>query len=364
MRIGVVRGDIPGSIFLADLEPSSQLNFPTEPVGQTRYISRPTSVTVGAMLSASIPASLVSTADIVFPVTINAGNQTLKVRAAATDAFTTVLVPTGVYSNVSALVGAVQVALKGTAFEAVVFSATKLALHSKAKGTGARIEVGTLAGGSTFNTPANLALLGANFTVPAASAFIAATFPVGGPLDVRSSTIRTQLGAGLTDAMVNTAADSIAPKFVETDVAIKSFQVGDIAKLLSASYNPDPNRLPAIANGAAIVVVQDDGFTAFTSSVPVVTNAQMNVPVPGALTITGTGLASVGTPNAELVATKVKFLLPVPVTVGQSYIVAAGGTVSASSIVIPASKVPAGVGVGTQVQVQYTSLVSNIFTIV
>ena len=78
MRVGVIRGDIPSPIFLADLESTSQTNFPTEPEGQTRYISRPTSVTVGAMMSANIPASLASGA-IVFPLAINLGvNDALK----------------------------------------------------------------------------------------------------------------------------------------------------------------------------------------------------------------------------------------------------------------------------------------------
>jgi hypothetical protein len=60
----------------------------------------------------------------------------------------------------------------------------------------------------------------------------------------------------------------------------------------------------------------------------------------------------------------VKFFLPVPVTVDQYFIVAAGGTVSKTSIVLPAAVVPAGVAAGIKVQVQYTSLVSNQFTLV
>ena len=41
MYVGVIRGDLPGPLFLADLEQTSQTNFPTEPFGQTQYISRP-----------------------------------------------------------------------------------------------------------------------------------------------------------------------------------------------------------------------------------------------------------------------------------------------------------------------------------
>jgi hypothetical protein len=40
-RIGVVRLDLVGPVFLNDLETVSQRNFPNEPPGQTRYISPP-----------------------------------------------------------------------------------------------------------------------------------------------------------------------------------------------------------------------------------------------------------------------------------------------------------------------------------
>lgn len=364
MRVGVIRGDVPGPIFLADLEPTSQTNFPTEPEGQSRYISRPTALTVGAMMSASIPASLVSTGAITFPLVINNANHTLKIRKLLTDAYTSVVVANAAYANITDLVAAVNTALAATDFVAVAFSSTKLALQTKTKGEGVRIQIDSAAGGSTFNTPAVLGAGGQNKTVPSPAAFITATLPVGGPLNVSAATIRTSLGGGLTDAQVKIAADAIAPQFVETDTAIKSFLVGDLSALLSASWNPDPNRIPAIVSGAAIEVVEDDGSTAFSVTGPTILNAQFNVPGAGDVTITGTGLASAGAPNAEVEATKVKFYTDKPESLQQYFIVDASGTVTETSIVIPASLVPAGVKAGTEVQVQYTSLVSAKFALV
>jgi hypothetical protein len=244
----------------------------------------------------------------------------------------------------------------------------RLALQTRATGEAVRIEYDTTGGGSTANTPLALAAIGDVFTVPSAATYLGAVSPVGGPLDVSQATIRAQLGAGLTDAQVETAAVVIAPKFVETDVAIKSFEVGLISKYLSATYTPDPNRLPPIALGPAIAVVEDDGVTPFVAPVPALTNAQFNTPVPGAITLTGLGLSGVGTPNSEVEETLVRFLaLGSTLTLKslpQSAIITAGGIVSKTSIVIPPAIVPVGVVAGYNVQVLFTSLASNVFTIV
>lgn len=370
MRIAVIRGDLPGPVFLADLEDVSQYNPPTEPRGQERYLTRPTSASFGAAMALYAPASLGSTADITFPLVINAGNQTLKLKQAASDPFTSYLIPTGNYANMTALLAAINSILSGTgAFVAVPLGTAptlRLAIQTTAKGAGNRIQYDTTAGGSTANTPLALAAGGANFTVPAASTVITATVPVGGPVDVSPATIRTQLGAGLTEAQWVALQNALAPLLVETDVALKSFQVGYLFDLRNAAYNPDPNRLPPIASGAAVAVVADDGVTPFVSPVPTITNAQYNVPAPGMITITGTGLAGPGSPNSEVVQTRVKFFTaPDTRYVDQARITATvGGVVSATSIVIPASLVPAGIGVGSRVQVRFTSLASNAFTLV
>lgn len=156
MRVGVIRGDLPGPVFIADLEQTSQPTPTTAPPGQTRYISRP--------------------------------------------------------------------------------DATRIAAYLTAQGLAA-----------------------------SASTIITTCLPVGGPLDVSSATITGIAGLGAaTAAQVKGIADLIAPQIAETSIARNSFLKGNLKGLLSASYNPDPSRTPALSNGAAITVVTDDGVTLYT----------------------------------------------------------------------------------------------------
>lgn len=368
MRVAVIRGDLPGPVFLSDLEVVSRFNPPTEPLGQERYITRPTSASFGAVMASYAPANVVSTGNITFPLLINAGNRTLKIKGAAADPYTSVLIPLATYANITTLLAAINSVLPA-AFTAVPLATSptlRIALQTTTKGAGLRIQYDTTAGGSTANTPLVLAVGGATFTVPAAATVITATVPVGGPIDVSAATMRTQLGAGLTDAQLLALTNALAPLFIETDVAIKCFQVGELKDLRNAAFNPDPTRIPPIASSPAVIVVADDGTTLFTAPLPLITAAVWNTPV-GGITITGVGLAGPGSPNSEVVSTEVKiFTAPDPRLIPQGIITAAvGGVVSATSIVIPASKIPQGlgIGVGTRVQVRYTSLASNQFVL-
>lgn len=364
MRIGVIRGDIPGPIFVADLEPTSQVNVPTEPAGQTRYISRPTAATVGPFI-ATLPATLVSQSDISFPLTINGGNQTLRIRGAATDPYTVVNVAGSTYADMSELVAAVNAALLTTPFKAQAFSAVRLTLLTEATGTGTFIAVDSVVNGSTLNAPLGLLVGGDTWLLTSAAGCIASTLPVGGPLDVSALNVRATLGRGLTDTQVGQLADLIAPRFVESNTVLDSFLAGDVYQLLSNSFNPDSTRIPPIANGAAITVVADDGVSLFNYVGPSLTNAQLNVPVPGAITLTGYSLAGPGSPNSELDETKVAIYLTAGTkTLTQQVILAAGGQVSEGSIVIPASIVPPGITSATQTQVQFKSFVTNKLTLV
>ncbi len=368
MRVGIIRGDLPGPLFLADLEPTSQTNFPTEPAGQTRYVSRPNVALVTAAMTAAAGAGLESTGDITFPLTINAGNQTLKAKISAAAGFTTILIPAAVYANTAALVAAANpvLALSGMALEIDPLHPLRVVLYSLTFGPGSYIQNDTIVGGSTFNTPAVLPN-GASFTEPTAAALITALLPVGGPLDVSAATIRTNLGPALTDAQVKTIADSIAPQFVETTPDVVSYQIGDIHGYLLPNYTPDPNRLPALALGPAITVVQDDGVSLFTAALPQITGAVHNTPNPGDLTITGVGMANVEAFNATTVhvtnPTTGQF-----VRVQQKVIQAtlSGGTqgvVTATSIVIPASLLGGATGfgsvVGNTVELQYRTLANT-----
>lgn len=250
MYVGVIRGDLPGPLFLADLEPTSQTNFPTEPAGQTRYIARPNLAKITAYLA----------------------SQSLAASAAA---------------------------------------------------------------------------------------LITATNPVGGPLNVASATIKAVAGLGAaTNAQVAALQNLLAYHFSETDVAIKCFALGNMAKYLASTFTPDPNRKPALAQSAAIYVVQDDGSSLFTFAVPNISASTLSG---GILTITGTGLG-----NSEYFdTTTIHITGPALAGPTHSYrlsqraiLHAAGGVVSATSIVIPASLIPAAV-TGSTVQVKFSTLASN-----
>lgn len=151
MRVAVIRGDLPGPLFIADLEPTSQ-GVPSMDRGQTRYLSRPDLTKIQAYLDGQALAA-------------------------------------------------------------------------------------------------------------SASALVTATVPVGGPVNVSSTTIKSVTGlAGATNAQVTALQDLLAPQFVETAVANNSWTHGNLKRLRDASFTPDPNRF---STGAAIVTVEDDGSTAY-----------------------------------------------------------------------------------------------------
>lgn len=370
MRIGVIRGDVPGGVTLQDVETISQRNSPTEPEGQTRHIDRPVLATVGAALPA---ATLVGTVDISSGVTVVVStSDDLRVRNAAA-AFVTATVAAAAYTSGQEVVDAVNAALVVATLDGDIVASLhenglNLVLTSTIVGAGSLVEVDTTANGSNINALVGFNVAGDIFTMPTAATVVTAMLPVGGPLDVGDTTMDATVGEGLTAAQQSTLADTLAPQFVETDTVIKSFQMGMIFGFAGATWNPDVNRLPAIADGAAIEVVQDDGVTPFVAALTVITSATADAPNAGDLTIAGTNLGVV----EEEDKTVVRVTNPTTgasVRLFQQIIIATltGGTqgsVAPTSIVIPASLL-AGLGVvDNEAQVQYTSLASGVEVVV
>ncbi len=396
MYVGVIRGDMPGPIWLGDLETVSQTNFPTEPVGQAVYLGRPSATALTDYLggldanydnvpyqgSGGVPAGIIGTAAVTFPLTLTGSNNTLSIQFVSAGPFTAFTIPAATYPNMVSLLAAVNTVLAGSGAVAATDTATStfFILTSTAVGVGAYIGVNST-GTSTFNTPSNLGS-SANFTMPTAAAIITGILPVSGPLNATPANVLTYLGAAPQAAG---ALSLIAPQFVETTEAIQSFQVGVLAGFLSQTYNPNPRLLPPLAYGPAITVVQNDGTSAFTAPLPIISGAVHNTPNTGDITITGSDLG-----NSEFLgATEVRVTgvspgpgLPAPtIRLGQKQIVSTltGGTqgvVSATSIVIPASLLtysPGGspfpatpvvagpaLGVaGSTVEVQFTSLANS-----
>lgn len=371
MRLGVIRGDLPGPLFIADLEPVSRYNPAIEPRGQERYVSRPTTAGVESALSNSTTGAgaVLNGSDISgsFPLAINAANDDLKVKTSAAAAFTTVLIAQTTYATLASLVAALNVALAGTGITARTnVAGNGVALESNTYGVNSYLANDSVANGSVANTPLGLAN-GVARTMPAASAFITAALPVGGPLDVSTATING-VGAGTnanalslipaSRGTVTALADAMAPQFIETPVALDSFLVGNMADLLSANFNPDTRRRPALVNGPAIEVVEDDGSTTFSLTVPTVATATLNSPGAGDVTIAGTGLG-----DPERNETVVRFTGDVTATLQQAVLENAGGSVSDTAIVIPASLIAGAATTTTSVQVRVRQRVSAVVAV-
>ncbi len=157
---------------------------------------------------------------------------------------------------------------------------------------------------------------------------------------------------------VTALADAIAPQFIETPVALDSFLVGNMADLLSANFNPDTRRIPALADGPAVEVVEDDGSTAFSLTLPVVSSATLNSPGAGDVTIAGTGLG-----DPERNETVVRITGDVTTTIEQVVLENAGGSVSDTAVVVPASLIPGAATTTTFVQVQVRQRVSAVVAV-
>jgi hypothetical protein len=167
------------------------------------------------------------------------------------------------------------------------------------------------------------------------------------------------LGNGIFVDQKDAVVGAIAAKVYNTNVALQSLKTGGLSKYLSAGFNPDPTRVPALVDGPAITVVEDDGTTPFAPGLPVIATVVLDSPNPGDLEITGTDLA-----DSEQDLVLVRILGAGAKTLYQKTIrtTNTGGTqgvVSDTSIVIPASLIPGVQATLTSVWVKFDSYASN-----
>lgn len=359
MHIGVIRGDLPGPVLLSGLEPVSQHNPSTEPSGQEVYVSRPTVAELEAVFADADVGlgAAIEGGTITFNLVIDGTNDTLRLKTSAAAAFTDVLIAQTTYTTLADLVTAIQAALDLAGVAVTVYenrAGDGIVLESNTLGVTSYLESDTDANGSTANGDLAIADGEVRTLVALASDLITDGLPVGGPLDVSAATLEasgtTTAAAALAPIPVargTTAAvaNAIAPKIADTPVAVDSFLAGQISDLLNANFNPDPRRNPALVNGAAVEVVEDDGSTDFATAnaLPAITSATLDSPGAGDVTIAGTNLAGPGAPTAERKEVTVKFTgTGTPggpldgLVLSQELIEANGGTVTATSIVVPA----------------------------
>lgn len=362
MRLGVVRGDLPGPLLIGDVEPISQHRAPVEPRGQERYVGRPTVAEVEAVLAHATTGAgaTIQGSDIAgsFPLTIDGTNDDLRIRTSAAASFTVLLVPQAVYASLTTLLAALNTVLTalGVTARQGTGSGSRVALEGP-HGVSSYVEIDSVANGSVANTPLGLGAAALARTMPAAATYITALNPVAGVLDVSVATI-SGVGASTNSSALSLVptsrgthenlADAIAPQFIETTVAVESFMSGHIFGYLSSSFNPDSRR--GLPSGAAVSAVQDDGVSLFTAPLPNITL----VVLAGTVTITGVGLGSFDSKETvvQLVTGQTVIRLD------QVRIEQAGGSVSATSIVVPASLV-SGLTLATLVRVQVRGHVSS-----
>ena len=197
--------------------------------------------------------------------------------------------------------------------------------------------------------------------VTVAATLITATVPVGGPVNVASATITGVAGLGAATAtQVAAIQELLAPQFVETDTVKKSFLFGNLAGYRAATFNPDPRRDPALVNGAAISIVQDDGSTPFVLAGPVITTADKDTPGAGDLRITGTNLGPYGLYSFTVIVTG-----PGARKLTQAQIVAGGGSINAAGTIIniPAALLPGIANTTSFARVQVNDMLSAAVTL-
>lgn len=378
MRVGVIRNDLAQAILLADLEPVSRYNPAIEPRGQERYVKYPESSSITALLlDSTVGAGAVAEGSDIsggFPLTITgSSNDVLRLSTTIGGTFTDYTLAAGSVADLTALLAVINAAIAGSGItaRAGVGSGDRVALEGPL-GTSSQVEIDSTGNGSTANADLGFSTSGVQRSMPGASDTLVVLSPPGGPLAIEDSDI-DGIGSGSnanafslipkTRGTHDALRDVVAPAFAETAVAIDSYLVGYISELANASFNPDPRRMPALANGAAVAVVADDG-SAFSTDVtlPTITSATLDSPSAGDVTIAGTGLGGElgGGGATGKQDTEVKFTGAISVKLSQVAIEQAGGSVGLTAIVVPASLIPGATTTTTSVQVKVRQRVSGV----
>jgi hypothetical protein len=343
MFLVVIRSDIKNPLFISDVESTSQNNPTTEsPKGQTRYVSRPNRTNIQKYLDAQGLNQLLKSTGWTATgwtgtynsFTHNTGNTTAltnTLAAVALQVYTLTITITGSTAGTvtATFGGGTTGAISGTT--SVTFAASTTA---------------TLAVTPTTDFNGTISV---SVAVEVAATLITATVPsyAGGTpvptIDISATAIKAIIGlAGASNAQVVALQNMLGYHFVETDSVKKSFLAGSIHGYLSSSFCPDSrgdlNHPPASA-GQAIQVVQDvNASSTSTSLYTVLTPVITSLSLSGSLTINGAsgGLLGYGLYTSTVI---ISGLGGRRITSAQ--ILAAGGTISDTSIVVPASLIAA-----------------------
>jgi len=269
MRVAIVRSDIQ-KMYLNDVESRVQRNFSREPPGQSRYFHKPTDAEFLGFLNSWSFVSVRGTTNTA-TVDTTLGANIFKIRANALAAYTSITVTSNAALPVATLVadlnaGFLAANLPFNAF--VVPASNRVQIDSLIYGLASHIGIDSVALGSTLCAvigigPGVITLNGLTL-----AALKTALYPTLVTVDVSSATIVglstfSLLPVASQTSLVNTLADLVAPKLVETGMALLSFVYGNLAKMRSVTFWPGGPR-SGIPAGIAAAIVEDDGVSIFT----------------------------------------------------------------------------------------------------
>ncbi len=277
MRIGIVRSDLGAGVYVADISSRNQYPYASAAHGQSRTLRKPVDSELLSVIRANpLPAATTGlNTSTAVDVHLATG---LSIRASKGVTFTTVPISgTGaaLKTDISAQLNA-GFASAGLPILASVVGTNQIRLSSTRKGDGAYIEVNSQ--GSAGYTGALSFVLGVAagpIAVPPQATLMAAlksavysgsVFNVGSGAIVNAG-VHVNTGAdinysllGLTGAaqFVNTVAELVAPKFVESGDVLLSFAKGNMADLRN------PNYVLHGKTGAALYATDSVGATAYS----------------------------------------------------------------------------------------------------
>lgn len=263
MRVAIVRSDIQ-KIYLNDVESRVQRCFSREPPGQSRYFHKPTDAEFLAFLNAYSYVSVLGTDNLV-AVDTTLGNNVLHIRTSSAAAYTNITVTSNAALAKTQLVAELNAG----------FVAAGLALHASLAPTTNKVQIDSLTKGLASYIDTDGLLLGTIIGIGAivvsgltVASLKAAIYPTPVTVDVSSATVLGLSTFGIMSAadqtsLYDTLVELVAPRLVETGMALLSFVYGNMSKMRSATFWPGGVR-SGIPAGIAAAILEDDGVTVFT----------------------------------------------------------------------------------------------------
>ena len=269
MRVGIVRKDIQ-KIYLNDIESRVQRCFSMEPPGQSMYLHKPTDVELLAVLNRYANLTIRGT-NVAVSVATNGvpTDNLINIRASATAAYTQIPVTIGGAVLKTRIRDDLNVgfASAGLPLVARISGANQITIDTTTKGPGAYVSISAGSpSAATLQTILGIAV--AATTGLSVAALKTAVYPTVVTINVAPATINalstfTLMTTAAQTALDNAVADTVAPKVIETGMALLSFAYGNMSKMRSATFQPGGARsgLPA---GICAAIVQDNGSTVFS----------------------------------------------------------------------------------------------------